>query len=268
MYLDWLEFFGCREAAVRKSSRSKRRPDGPDERVVTDDADVVELAVALAGGETRGACADDVAGPAGSEDQSACADDLGHSAAFEDRGACADDDGPDPSVIVDLDTVADVVPGLAEKRTVSFWSPPDAARMFWASVDRMMELADDELDVGGCVSVMLIQFAHDNAKPAMHRAKLNREILERDGWQCTNPNCRSRRNLDVHHIQYRSRGGSDDPSNLTTLCSGCHRLVHDGFMGIEGPPDARAFLVMPTGDGSPPRERWVNSILEGGTGWG
>jgi ATP-dependent DNA helicase RecQ len=32
--------------------------------------------------------------------------------------------------------------------------------------------------------------------------------------------------LDVHHIIPRALGGSDDPSNLTTLCDGCHSAKH------------------------------------------
>ncbi len=47
-------------------------------------------------------------------------------------------------------------------------------------------------------------------------------ILARDGFQCTSPRCNARTNLNVHHIDFRSQGGSDDPSNLTTLCAACH----------------------------------------------
>jgi hypothetical protein len=32
--------------------------------------------------------------------------------------------------------------------------------------------------------------------------------------------------LTVHHIQMRSKGGGDDPSNLITLCRSCHDRVH------------------------------------------
>jgi 5-methylcytosine-specific restriction endonuclease McrA len=51
------------------------------------------------------------------------------------------------------------------------------------------------------------------------------EIFARDGFRCTSPGCRSRRNLQAHHIAFRSRGGSDDPSNLTTLCAACHQFA-------------------------------------------
>ena len=32
--------------------------------------------------------------------------------------------------------------------------------------------------------------------------------------------------LDIHHIQPRAEGGSDDPDNLIDLCPNCHRLMH------------------------------------------
>lgn len=33
--------------------------------------------------------------------------------------------------------------------------------------------------------------------------------------------------LDPHHVLRRSQGGSDDPSNLVTLCRAHHSWVHD-----------------------------------------
>lgn len=40
-------------------------------------------------------------------------------------------------------------------------------------------------------------------------------------------------NGGVHHIVYRSRGGTDDPENLITLCTRCHTAVHDGILTAE-----------------------------------
>ncbi len=47
-------------------------------------------------------------------------------------------------------------------------------------------------------------------------------ILERDGHQCTR--CGGRVKLQVDHIIPRSRDGSNDPSNLQTLCTPCHKV--------------------------------------------
>ena len=55
-------------------------------------------------------------------------------------------------------------------------------------------------------------------------ARLHREILERDGWQCQQ--CGSLRNLDVHHMRRRSALGDDAETNLITLCRECHQIQH------------------------------------------
>ena len=51
-------------------------------------------------------------------------------------------------------------------------------------------------------------------------------VLHRDGYKCQNPNCKCKDKkeqiLKVHHIVYRSKGGTDRPENLITLCSKCH----------------------------------------------
>ena len=54
--------------------------------------------------------------------------------------------------------------------------------------------------------------------------QLRKQVLRRDGWQCQV--CGSRQNLQVHHKQLRSQQGSDDDSNLITLCAGCHEVLH------------------------------------------
>lgn len=61
-------------------------------------------------------------------------------------------------------------------------------------------------------------------------APLKHEIYLRDQAQCTHEQngkrCSERRWLDIHHILPRSRGGSDTPENLTTLCKGHHQVLH------------------------------------------
>ena len=50
-------------------------------------------------------------------------------------------------------------------------------------------------------------------------------VLHRDNHKCQNPNCKNKGQeqiLKVHHIKFRSLGGTDAPSNLITLCNKCH----------------------------------------------
>lgn len=53
-------------------------------------------------------------------------------------------------------------------------------------------------------------------------------VLARDGYkcQCGQPVCSER--LEVHHIVFRSNGGSDAPDNLITLCKKHHKTLHEG----------------------------------------
>ncbi len=54
-----------------------------------------------------------------------------------------------------------------------------------------------------------------------------RRVLARDRHCCQAPGCDHTKFLEVHHIKPRSDGGGNDPENLITLCSACHRLWHE-----------------------------------------
>jgi hypothetical protein len=57
----------------------------------------------------------------------------------------------------------------------------------------------------------------------------------RDGCRCTVPGCTARRNLQSHHIWFRSACGPDVAWNRTTLCAyHHHRGVHAGSLAIRG----------------------------------
>lgn len=38
--------------------------------------------------------------------------------------------------------------------------------------------------------------------------------------------CDYNRAVDIHHVIYKSRGGSDSITNLCALCRDCHNLAH------------------------------------------
>jgi hypothetical protein len=72
--------------------------------------------------------------------------------------------------------------------------------------------------------------------------RIRRQVLAHDHQRCTVPGCRSARNLDLHHIEYQRDGGSHEMWNLTVLCSGHHRELHDGTLHIRGTaPDRLTF---------------------------
>lgn len=54
-------------------------------------------------------------------------------------------------------------------------------------------------------------------------------VLARDNYKCqSGQKCKHSQKLHVHHIVFRSRGGTDTPENLITLCEKCHKDLHDG----------------------------------------
>ena len=60
-------------------------------------------------------------------------------------------------------------------------------------------------------------------------------ILHRDHYTCQccgKKNCR----LEVHHIKFKSNGGTDDEENLITLCEDCHKGVHAGTVVLSKKP--------------------------------
>ena len=58
-------------------------------------------------------------------------------------------------------------------------------------------------------------------------ANARAHALDRDNYTCQ---CCGKKHvrLEVHHIIFRSLGGSDELDNLITLCEKCHKAIHDG----------------------------------------
>jgi hypothetical protein len=113
--------------------------------------------------------------------------------------------------------------------------PADAARTFPSirlaqrCVSRRKPIPD-----WMCILSLLEEFAEQWDNPRNMPRRPTDSVLARDGWRCTAPGCTARE-VEVHHIVYRSQGGSDDPSNLTSLCPFHHRMaVHGGLTTLTG----------------------------------
>ena len=116
-------------------------------------------------------------------------------------------------------------------RAIAFRAPPAVAELFLAmvaragSIERLLAHAIATwVEVGECFD--------DYAD------------FTRDGFRCTVPGCTARRNLQSHHIWFRSHKGPDVPWNRTTLCATHHqRSVHlERTVVIQGrAPDALVF---------------------------
>jgi len=60
---------------------------------------------------------------------------------------------------------------------------------------------------------------------------LRYQVLEADGFLCRFCGVGGRYSdiiLEVHHIRWRRHGGSDEPSNLMTVCRAHHEILHYG----------------------------------------
>jgi 5-methylcytosine-specific restriction endonuclease McrA len=80
-----------------------------------------------------------------------------------------------------------------------------------------------------CLVTVLEEFAEEWDNPQRITRRPTDRINARDGWRCTAPGCTARE-LEVHHIVYQSHGGSDDASNLTSLCPFHHRMGEHGTL--------------------------------------
>jgi hypothetical protein len=71
----------------------------------------------------------------------------------------------------------------------------------------------------------------------------------RDRKRCTVPGCRATRHIDVHHIEPQHLGGGHEKENLTLLCSGHHRALHEGLLIITGRAPDLSFV-------------WTSGVIE------
>ena len=60
-------------------------------------------------------------------------------------------------------------------------------------------------------------------------------VLNRDNYTCQHCKGKTKDSkLEVHHIIFRKNGGSDEESNLITLCKSCHDKLHEGSISLKG----------------------------------
>lgn len=66
---------------------------------------------------------------------------------------------------------------------------------------------------------------------AMIPNSTRKRVYMRDGFRCAI--CDSADGIQVHHVQWRGRGGSSEMFNLITLCWRCHGGAHGATL-IDG----------------------------------
>src|SRR2546430_6693072 len=102
------------------------------------------------------------------------------------------------------------------------WAPRSVAEQLFSTFRAARKAAGRGLSSGECYAMVAAHFI-DTWKAALTQANtVQRRVLERDAWRCTNPGC-SRPAAHVHHIEFRSHGGSDAEGNPPRIC-GPHHL--------------------------------------------
>jgi hypothetical protein len=121
---------------------------------------------------------------------------------------------------------------------------PDCKRAWQCSGGRDIEVDPAVAECAACDAVHLgsLDASTPERKTTTVTARKREQVLARDGYCCTVPGCRRNIGLDLHHIEYRSRGGGHELTNLLTTCDLHHRAIHFGKLVIRGTaPDHLTF---------------------------
>jgi hypothetical protein len=123
---------------------------------------------------------------------------------------------------------------MCARGEVEIWAPRSVAAVIALACSAARKAAGRWISTGECLARIAQHFVDVWERALPVRRTLPRKVLERDGFLCQVPGC-SRAADHAHHIQYRSRGGSDELSNQTSMCS-VHHLqgVHMGRIRVSG----------------------------------
>lgn len=128
----------------------------------------------------------------------------------------------------------------------------DACGRGWQNgAGREIEVPREVIDRARCDAEEIgsLSAEHPERTRATVTPRVRRQVLARDQHRCTVPGCRSARNLDLHHVEYRQDGGGNEMGNLTIVCSAHHQYLHDGLLTIRGrAPDALEFSWRESGE--------------------
>ncbi len=113
---------------------------------------------------------------------------------------------------------------------------PDCKRAWQYSGGRDIEIDPAVVECAECDAIHLgsLDAAAPERITTTVTARKREQVLARDGHCCTVPGCRRSIGLDVHHVEYQSRGGKHDLWNITTICSLHHKAIHFGKLVVRG----------------------------------
>ncbi len=121
---------------------------------------------------------------------------------------------------------------------------PDCKRAWQYSGGRDLEVDPAMAECAACDAVHLGSLDADVPERTTTTVtpRKREQVLARDGHCCAVPGCRRNVGLDLHHIEYQSRGGRHEMRNLVSICSLHHKAIHFGKLVIRGTaPDHLSF---------------------------
>jgi hypothetical protein len=152
---------------------------------------------------------------------------------------------------------------------VRFWAPEDVATLWRHAMNVCRVAAGRDLDDWECMAQMLDSFEQTWDVTRDPKWRRRYRIFQRDGWRCRVPGCSSRRNLQVHHVVYRSHGGGDEDDNLAVLCATHHlQGIHAGRLRCLGSADGFLRWDLGTTGGDAPLLAAIEDVLLAADGGG
>lgn len=126
-------------------------------------------------------------------------------------------------------------PRFKNRKTIKGWLAPslrhklESHKRFIEKIKRLLPINNITIEVGSFdiqkINNPTISGIEYQQGDQMGFWNIREYIFHRDNHQCQNPNCNNKSInpiLQVHHIIFKSNGGTDMPSNLVTLCNKCH----------------------------------------------
>ena len=146
---------------------------------------------------------------------------------------------------------------MCARRQYRVWLPLSVAGLLALTIQAVRKAEGRWLPAGECYARACAHFI-EVWKPVLSGpSTVPKRVLRRDRGYCKVPVC-SRAAAHAHHIAYRSAGGSDDMTNLTSLCAPHHlRGVHMGRVRIRPVPPDRLRWELGVGEGGAARRVFV-----------
>jgi HNH endonuclease len=130
--------------------------------------------------------------------------------------------------------VAAAIAQMSARTDLDLRMPACVRELLEAAIRAVRRLAGRFLPPGECLRRIARHFIDTWKAAVRQRSTVRTRVRARDGNLCQVRGC-SRAAAHAHHIVPRSRGGTDDPENLVSLCAAHHlRIVHMGLLRIHG----------------------------------